>query len=76
MTRLEAFLNGDVNRAGFTIEADMIKETLKNQVGCIRYVFSKKSKIQFFLIECPICEITAFINYPSLSLFDVVRQKQ
>jgi hypothetical protein len=25
-------LNGDVNRAGFTIEADMIKEALDRQV--------------------------------------------
>jgi hypothetical protein len=32
ITRLEAFLNGDVNRAGFTIEADMIKEALDRQV--------------------------------------------
>ncbi|KAI8076161.1 ras guanine nucleotide exchange factor domain-containing protein [Thamnidium elegans] len=31
ITRLEAFLNGDVNRAGFTIEADMIKEALERQ---------------------------------------------
>ncbi|GAN01562.1 hypothetical protein MAM1_0009d00995 [Mucor ambiguus] len=31
VTRLEAFLNGDVNRAGFTIEADMIKEALDRQ---------------------------------------------
>ncbi|KAG1106595.1 hypothetical protein G6F42_016691 [Rhizopus arrhizus] len=31
ITRLEAFLNGDVNRAGFTIEADMIKEALDRQ---------------------------------------------
>lgn len=31
MTRLEAFLNGDVTRAGFTIEADMIKEALDRQ---------------------------------------------
>jgi hypothetical protein len=34
ITRLEAFLNGDVNRAGFTIEADMIKEALDRQVSC------------------------------------------
>lgn len=32
LTRLEAFLNGDINRAGFTIEADMIKEALERQV--------------------------------------------
>lgn len=31
VTRLEAFLNGDVTRAGFTIEADMIKEALDRQ---------------------------------------------
>ncbi|CEP18049.1 hypothetical protein [Parasitella parasitica] len=31
ITRLEAFLNGDVNRAGFTIEAGMIKEALDRQ---------------------------------------------
>lgn len=35
ITRLEAFLNGDVNRAGFTIEADMIKEALDRQVSCL-----------------------------------------
>ena len=35
ITRLEAFLSGDVNRAGFTIEADMIKEALDRQVKTI-----------------------------------------
>lgn len=36
ITRLEAFLNGDVNRAGFTIEADMIKEALDRQVSSLQ----------------------------------------
>lgn len=38
ITRLGAFLNGDVNRAGFTIEADMIKEALDRQVRNIRSI--------------------------------------
>ncbi|KAI8881072.1 ras GEF [Backusella circina FSU 941] len=32
ITRLEAFLNGDVNRAGFRIESDMMKEALDRQL--------------------------------------------
>jgi DhnA family fructose-bisphosphate aldolase class Ia len=41
VTRLQAFLNGDVNRAGFAIEADMIKEALDKQVNRIRYMDMK-----------------------------------
>lgn len=38
ITRLEAFLTGDVNRAGFTVEADMIKEALDRQVSLDEYL--------------------------------------
>ncbi|GAA5816691.1 hypothetical protein MFLAVUS_010223 [Mucor flavus] len=43
LTRLEAFLNGDINRAGFTIEADMIKEALERQN--VQYTKSRHSFI-------------------------------
>ncbi|KAI7889925.1 ras guanine nucleotide exchange factor domain-containing protein [Mucor mucedo] len=43
ITRLEAFLNGDVDRAGFTVEADMIKESLDRQN--IQYSKSRHSFI-------------------------------